>query len=72
MADAPRWGVFHMVFEKSDASTSAPDRLHAYVFGVTIANEVSARDLQLPQTRFFQGKRAMAAPCEPPRAWCGA
>ena len=33
-----------------------PERLHEYVFGVTIANDVSARDVQLPQTQFFKGK----------------
>jgi 2-keto-4-pentenoate hydratase/2-oxohepta-3-ene-1,7-dioic acid hydratase in catechol pathway len=30
--------------------------LHEYVFGLTIANDVSARDVQLPQTQFFKGK----------------
>jgi 2-keto-4-pentenoate hydratase/2-oxohepta-3-ene-1,7-dioic acid hydratase in catechol pathway len=32
------------------------ESLHEYVFGVTIANDVSARDVQLPQTQFFKGK----------------
>ncbi|WP_288427644.1 fumarylacetoacetate hydrolase family protein [uncultured Agrobacterium sp.] len=27
-----------------------------YVFGITIANDVSARDIQIPQTQFFKGK----------------
>lgn len=36
--------------------TVAPERLHEYVFGITIANDVSARDVQLPQTQFFKGK----------------
>jgi 2-keto-4-pentenoate hydratase/2-oxohepta-3-ene-1,7-dioic acid hydratase in catechol pathway len=27
-----------------------------YVFGITIANDISARDVQLPQTQFFKGK----------------
>jgi len=30
--------------------------LHEYVFGVTIANDVSARDVQLPQGQFLKGK----------------
>jgi 2-keto-4-pentenoate hydratase/2-oxohepta-3-ene-1,7-dioic acid hydratase in catechol pathway len=30
--------------------------LPEYVFGFTIANDVSARDVQLPQTQFFKGK----------------
>jgi 2-keto-4-pentenoate hydratase/2-oxohepta-3-ene-1,7-dioic acid hydratase in catechol pathway len=30
--------------------------LSEYVFGFTIANDVSARDVQLPQTQFFKGK----------------
>lgn len=33
-----------------------PENLHQYVFGVTIANDVSARDVQLPQMQFFKGK----------------
>jgi 2-keto-4-pentenoate hydratase/2-oxohepta-3-ene-1,7-dioic acid hydratase in catechol pathway len=35
---------------------AAAEDLHAYVFGLTIANDVSARDVQLPQTQFFKGK----------------
>ena len=30
--------------------------LPEHVFGLTIANDVSARDVQLPQTQFFKGK----------------
>jgi 2-keto-4-pentenoate hydratase/2-oxohepta-3-ene-1,7-dioic acid hydratase in catechol pathway len=30
--------------------------LAEYVFGLTVANDVSARDVQLPQTQFFKGK----------------
>jgi 2-keto-4-pentenoate hydratase/2-oxohepta-3-ene-1,7-dioic acid hydratase in catechol pathway len=30
--------------------------LKDYVFGITIANDLSARDVQLPQTQFFKGK----------------
>jgi 2-keto-4-pentenoate hydratase/2-oxohepta-3-ene-1,7-dioic acid hydratase in catechol pathway len=33
-----------------------PQTLHEYVFGLTIANDVSARDVQLPQSQFFKGK----------------
>lgn len=36
--------------------TVTPERMHEYVFGMTIANDVSARDVQLPQTQFFKGK----------------
>jgi 2-keto-4-pentenoate hydratase/2-oxohepta-3-ene-1,7-dioic acid hydratase in catechol pathway len=36
--------------------TVTPESLHEYVFGLTIANDVSARDVQLPQTQFFKGK----------------
>ncbi len=32
------------------------ESLHEVVFGVTIANDVSARDVQLPQSQFFKGK----------------
>lgn len=30
--------------------------LHKYVFGLVIANDISARDVQLPQMQFFKGK----------------
>jgi 2-keto-4-pentenoate hydratase/2-oxohepta-3-ene-1,7-dioic acid hydratase in catechol pathway len=30
--------------------------MHEYVFGITIANDVSARDVQIPQMQFFKGK----------------
>lgn len=33
-----------------------PENLHEYVFGYTIANDLSARDVQLPQGQFFKGK----------------
>jgi 2-keto-4-pentenoate hydratase/2-oxohepta-3-ene-1,7-dioic acid hydratase in catechol pathway len=36
--------------------TVTPATLHEYVFGLTIANDVSARDVQLPQMQFFKGK----------------
>lgn len=32
------------------------DKLHDYVAGVTIVNDVSARDVQLPQGQFYKGK----------------
>ncbi|WP_262266124.1 fumarylacetoacetate hydrolase family protein [Microvirga yunnanensis] len=38
------------------AVTVTPDMLADYVFAVTIANDLSARDIQLPQTQFFKGK----------------
>lgn len=34
----------------------AADRLHEVLAGVTIVNDVSARDVQLPQTQFYKGK----------------
>ena len=36
--------------------TVSPETLGDHVFGITIANDVSARDVQLPQTQFFKGK----------------
>lgn len=33
-----------------------PDALHEYLAGVTIINDISARDIQLPQTQFYKGK----------------
>jgi 2-keto-4-pentenoate hydratase/2-oxohepta-3-ene-1,7-dioic acid hydratase in catechol pathway len=36
--------------------TVTAGNLHQYVFGMTIANDVSARDVQLPQMQFFKGK----------------
>lgn len=32
------------------------DRLHEYLAGVTIVNDISARDVQLPQGQFYKGK----------------
>ncbi|UXA18090.1 fumarylacetoacetate hydrolase family protein [Mycobacterium sp. SMC-4] len=37
-------------------TTVTVENLHEYVFGVTIANDVSARDVQLPQGQFLKGK----------------
>jgi 2-keto-4-pentenoate hydratase/2-oxohepta-3-ene-1,7-dioic acid hydratase in catechol pathway len=33
-----------------------PETLKDYVFAVSIANDISARDVQLPETQFFKGK----------------
>jgi 2-keto-4-pentenoate hydratase/2-oxohepta-3-ene-1,7-dioic acid hydratase in catechol pathway len=32
------------------------NRLHEYLAGVTIINDISARDVQLPQSQFYKGK----------------
>ncbi|MHA3020630.1 fumarylacetoacetate hydrolase family protein [Mycobacterium sp. BMJ-28] len=32
------------------------DNLHEFVFGITIANDLSARDVQLPEGQFLKGK----------------
>jgi 2-keto-4-pentenoate hydratase/2-oxohepta-3-ene-1,7-dioic acid hydratase in catechol pathway len=47
-----------LVFRKAVTGpvTVTPETLHEYVFGATIANDVSARDVQLPQMQFFKGK----------------
>ncbi|WP_370329330.1 fumarylacetoacetate hydrolase family protein [Mycolicibacterium hippocampi] len=37
-------------------TTVTPENLPDYVFGVTIANDLSARDVQLPQGQFLKGK----------------
>jgi 2-keto-4-pentenoate hydratase/2-oxohepta-3-ene-1,7-dioic acid hydratase in catechol pathway len=34
----------------------SPEHLHEVVAGVTIVNDVSARDVQLPQAQFYKGK----------------
>jgi 2-keto-4-pentenoate hydratase/2-oxohepta-3-ene-1,7-dioic acid hydratase in catechol pathway len=39
----------------ADAVVS-PDGLHEWLAGVTIVNDLSARDVQLPQGQFFKGK----------------
>jgi 2-keto-4-pentenoate hydratase/2-oxohepta-3-ene-1,7-dioic acid hydratase in catechol pathway len=33
-----------------------PGELHEWLAGVTIVNDISARDIQLPQTQFYKGK----------------
>jgi len=47
-----------LIFKKEvNAPTSVtPANLFDYVFAATIANDISARDVQLPQTQFFKGK----------------
>lgn len=37
-------------------TTVTVENLHEYVFGVTIGNDLSARDIQLPQGQFLKGK----------------
>jgi len=36
--------------------TVEPERLHEWLAGVTIVNDYSARDIQLPQAQFYKGK----------------
>jgi len=38
------------------AVSVGPDRLHEFLAGVTIVNDITARDVQLPQTQFYKGK----------------
>jgi 2-keto-4-pentenoate hydratase/2-oxohepta-3-ene-1,7-dioic acid hydratase in catechol pathway len=47
-----------LVFRRriSSAISLERSRLKDYVFGIAIANDLSARDVQLPQTQFFKGK----------------
>ncbi|ADG98864.1 fumarylacetoacetate (FAA) hydrolase [Segniliparus rotundus DSM 44985] len=42
--------------EVNEPTTVTDDNLHEYVFGVMIANDLSARDVQLPQGQFLKGK----------------
>jgi 2-keto-4-pentenoate hydratase/2-oxohepta-3-ene-1,7-dioic acid hydratase in catechol pathway len=42
--------------EVTQPVTVTAANLHEYVFGVTIANDLSARDIQLPQGQFLKGK----------------
>ena len=37
-------------------TTVSPDRLGDWLAGVTIVNDLSARDIQLPQGQFYKGK----------------
>ena len=47
-----------LVFRKAITGpvTITPENMHEYVFGLTIANDISARDVQIPQMQFFKGK----------------
>lgn len=47
-----------LVFRKpiTGAVTVTAANIADYVFGITIANDVSARDVQIPQMQFFKGK----------------
>jgi 2-keto-4-pentenoate hydratase/2-oxohepta-3-ene-1,7-dioic acid hydratase in catechol pathway len=47
-----------LVFRRliSSPMTMTRDNLKDYVFAVAVANDLSARDVQLPQTQFFKGK----------------
>jgi 2-keto-4-pentenoate hydratase/2-oxohepta-3-ene-1,7-dioic acid hydratase in catechol pathway len=47
-----------LVFRRpiATATTVTPETLADFVFAITIANDLSARDVQLPQTQFFKGK----------------
>jgi 2-keto-4-pentenoate hydratase/2-oxohepta-3-ene-1,7-dioic acid hydratase in catechol pathway len=47
-----------LIFRRSVSSpvSVTPEALKDYVFAVTIANDISARDVQLPQMQFFKGK----------------
>ena len=40
----------------TQARAVTADNLHGLLAGVTIVNDVSARDVQLPQTQFYKGK----------------
>lgn len=40
----------------SGAVQVGPDQLHEFLAGVTIVNDISARDVQLPQAQFYKGK----------------
>lgn len=46
--------VFRRAIDKP--VTVRREQIKDYVFGVAIANDLSARDVQLPQTQFFKGK----------------
>jgi hypothetical protein len=47
-----------LVFRRSISSpiTVTPKTLKDYIFAATIANDIRARDVQLPQMQFFKGK----------------
>lgn len=39
-----------------EATRVDPNQLHEWLAGITIVNDISARDVQLPQTQFYKGK----------------
>ncbi|MES2127024.1 MAG: fumarylacetoacetate hydrolase family protein [Pseudomonadota bacterium] len=48
------------------ATTVGPGELHHWLAGITIVNDISARDVQLPQTQFYKGKSYRSfGPCGP-------
>lgn len=42
--------------EMTNQTHVGPDDLHDWLAGVTIVNDLSARDIQLPQVQFYKGK----------------
>ncbi|MFW2012597.1 fumarylacetoacetate hydrolase family protein [Acinetobacter bereziniae] len=36
--------------------TVTAENLHEYIAGICIGNDVSARDIQIPQMQFYKGK----------------
>ncbi|MGZ5198647.1 MAG: fumarylacetoacetate hydrolase family protein [Telluria sp.] len=40
----------------NEATNIGPGELHKWLAGITIVNDISARDVQLPQTQFYKGK----------------
>ena len=46
-------------------TTVKPDELGQWLAGVTIVNDLSARDVQLPQGQFYKGKSYRALPVGP-------
>jgi 2,4-diketo-3-deoxy-L-fuconate hydrolase len=40
----------------TEAITVSKDTLHRFVAGIVIANDISARDIQLPEGQFYKGK----------------
>jgi 2-keto-4-pentenoate hydratase/2-oxohepta-3-ene-1,7-dioic acid hydratase in catechol pathway len=50
-------------------TTVTKDNLAEYVVGLVVADDVSARDVQLPQTQFYEAKSYPTfTPSGPP--WC--
>lgn len=40
----------------TQSTSIGPEQLHHWLAGITIVNDVSARDVQLPQAQFYKGK----------------